>query len=177
MKVWEKQRVSSWELLEGQKNPAPMSWAWFGAVRMEKKLLRYDDAFHRLKFHSHHAVKSINHYMEPVPLPEEDIDMVPEIKEEMKPDTPCSSDQSPRGPPLTPIMGAIPSTKKPKAPRKKRQTKAMAAAAQAAAAAASPQLPGPVPPQQNIGGPTGPVGQPPNMVCTCLLFPEQNIMC
>lgn len=120
LQVWEKQRVSPWEIIECQRNPAPLSWAWFGAVKMERKTLRYEDTHRLLKFHTHGLVKEPSHYLEPVPLPQEEIDLKPEIKEEIiKPDTPMS-DQSPRtiGPPLSR------SNSKPKAPRKRRQTKA-----------------------------------------------------
>lgn len=41
LRLHEKQRVSPWDIIEGQKTPAPLSWAWFGAVRMERKPLRY----------------------------------------------------------------------------------------------------------------------------------------
>ncbi|MBM6588391.1 hypothetical protein, partial [Streptococcus pneumoniae] len=37
LQVAEKQKVSPWDLLEGHKNPSPLSWTWFGAVRIERK--------------------------------------------------------------------------------------------------------------------------------------------
>jgi mediator of RNA polymerase II transcription subunit 12 len=130
--VWEKQKVSPWEIIEGQKNPAQISWGWFGAVKMERKPLRYEDAHRLSRFHAHNLQKPNSHFLEPVPLPPEDIDVKPEIiiKEEiiLKPDTPMS-DQSPRG-------AIVPPGRKPKAPRKRRQTKAQ----QAAAAAQAPQI-------------------------------------
>ncbi|CAG7719777.1 unnamed protein product [Allacma fusca] len=161
LQVWEKQRVSPWELLEGQRNPAPLSWAWFGAVKMERKPLRYEESHRLLKYHAHSLVKPATHFLEPPPLPPEDVDVKPEIiiKEEIpvKPDTP-SSDQSPRG---TPAPG-----RKPKAPRKKRQTKAQQQQAAAAAAAAqqiaTPVNPPPVPnnPPVRPGSPYGAPGAP-----------------
>lgn len=129
--------MSPWELLEGQRNPAPLSWSWFGAVKMERKPLRYEDAHRLNKFHTHNFVKPSSYFLEPVPLPPEDIDVKPEIhiKEEinLKPDTPISmmSDQSPRGP--------IPKVTKPKLPRKKRLTKAQQEQQKIAAAQAAVQ--------------------------------------
>ena len=38
-----KQKPSPWEILEGHKNPAPLSLAWFGAVKMERKPLMYEE--------------------------------------------------------------------------------------------------------------------------------------
>lgn len=43
----EKQKLSPWDLLDGHRNPAPLSWAWFGATRLERKPLKYEEA-HRL---------------------------------------------------------------------------------------------------------------------------------
>jgi len=140
--VWEKQKVSPWEIIEGQKNPASLSWGWFGAVKMERKPLRYEESYRLQRFHTHNLVKSNSHFLEPVPLPPEDIDVKPEIsvKEEiiLKPDTPLS-DQSPRG-------AIVPPGRKPKAPRKRRQTKAQAAAA----AAQPPQINSPSQPPPTL---------------------------
>ena len=38
-----KYKVVAWDLLEGHKNPAPLSWVWFGAVRLERKTLKYEE--------------------------------------------------------------------------------------------------------------------------------------
>lgn len=43
----EKQKLSPWDILDGHRNPAPLSWAWFGATRLERKPLKYEEA-HRL---------------------------------------------------------------------------------------------------------------------------------
>ena len=37
LQVSEKQKVNPWDILEGHKNPAPLSWTWFGAVKYERK--------------------------------------------------------------------------------------------------------------------------------------------
>lgn len=72
--MFEKQRVSPWDLLEGHKNPAPLSWSWFGAVRMERKPLWYEDTHRLLKYHTHSLLKSPAYFLDPPPLPVEDLD-------------------------------------------------------------------------------------------------------
>ncbi|OWR43228.1 mediator of RNA polymerase 2 transcription subunit 12 protein [Danaus plexippus plexippus] len=66
LRLTDKQRVSSWELVEGGRNPAPLSWAWFAATKIERKPLTYENA--------HSLVKPLSHYLEPLPLPPEDLD-------------------------------------------------------------------------------------------------------
>ncbi len=43
LQVSGKQKVAPWDLLEGHKNPAPLSWSWFGAVRLERRPLKYEE--------------------------------------------------------------------------------------------------------------------------------------
>lgn len=74
LQVSEKQRVPPWDLLEGHKNPAPLSWSWFGAVRIERKPLWYEENHRLLKYHTHSLVKSSSYFLEPLPLPPEDLD-------------------------------------------------------------------------------------------------------
>jgi mediator of RNA polymerase II transcription subunit 12 len=75
----DKQRVSVWDLLEGHKNPAPLSWAWFGAVKMERKpLLSFEESHRLLKYHTHSLVKPSSYYYEPLPLPPEDLEPLPD---------------------------------------------------------------------------------------------------
>ncbi|XP_060517503.1 mediator of RNA polymerase II transcription subunit 12 isoform X2 [Cylas formicarius] len=91
LQVTDKQRVSSWDILEGMKNPPPLSWSWFGAVRLERKPLTCEDTHRLLKFHTHNLQKPSSHYLDPPPLPPEDLEPIPD-----KPaDTPSSVDQSP----------------------------------------------------------------------------------
>ena len=70
----EKQRVSAWEILEGHKNPAPLSWSWFSAVRIERKPLWYEENHRLLKYHTHSLVKPSSYFLEPLPLPPEDME-------------------------------------------------------------------------------------------------------
>ncbi|XP_053952876.1 mediator of RNA polymerase II transcription subunit 12 [Anastrepha ludens] len=98
LRISDKQRISVWDILEGHKNPAPLSWVWFGAVKSERKSLTYEETHRSLKYHGHSLVKPYNYFYEPLALPPEDIEPAPEkisIKDEMKPDTPSSVDQSP----------------------------------------------------------------------------------
>lgn len=74
----DKQRVSSWDLLEGMKNPAPLSWAWFGAVRLERRPLACEDTHRLLKYHTHNLQRPASHYLDPPPLPPEDLEPVPD---------------------------------------------------------------------------------------------------
>lgn len=67
LRATEKHKVNSWDLLEGNsKNPAPLSWAWFGAIRMERRQLKYEKSFHALKYHTHNLVKTRSYFYEPL---------------------------------------------------------------------------------------------------------------
>lgn len=73
LQVAEKQKVSPWDLLEGHKNPSPLSWTWFGAVRIERKPLRGEENHYLLARHNHSFRKPTSYYLEPPPLPPEDV--------------------------------------------------------------------------------------------------------
>ena len=62
-----------WGLLEGHKNPAPLLWSWFGAVKMERKPLAYEGSHRLLKYHTHRLVKPNSYFYEPLQLPPEDL--------------------------------------------------------------------------------------------------------
>ncbi|XP_046392614.1 mediator of RNA polymerase II transcription subunit 12-like protein isoform X2 [Ischnura elegans] len=72
LQVAEKLRVAPWDLLEGHRNPAPLSWAWFGAVRVERRPLWYEDTHRLLRYHTHSLLRSPSHFLDPPPLPVED---------------------------------------------------------------------------------------------------------
>lgn len=74
LQICEKQRVSPWDILEGHKNPAPLSWSWFGAIRLERKPLWFEENHRLLKYHTHSMVRTPVFYMEPPPLPPEDLE-------------------------------------------------------------------------------------------------------
>ncbi|KAM4040633.1 mediator of RNA polymerase II transcription subunit 12-like protein isoform 3-T5 [Anomaloglossus baeobatrachus] len=83
LQVSTKQKVSSWDLFEGHKNPAPLSWAWFGTVRVDRKAIKYEEQHHLLLYHTHPKPKPPSYYLEPLLLP-------PEEDEEEEPSTPVS---------------------------------------------------------------------------------------
>ncbi|KFP64205.1 Mediator of RNA polymerase II transcription subunit 12-like, partial [Cariama cristata] len=84
LQVSTKQKVSPWDLFEGHKNPAPLSWAWFGTVRVDKKVIKYEEQQHLLLYHTHTKPKPRSYYLEPLPLPPEE--------EEEEPTTPVSQE-------------------------------------------------------------------------------------
>lgn len=129
-RLHEKQRVSPWEILEGHKTVAPLSWAWFGAVRIERKPLRHQEVQRLLRHHTHALHKPASYYLEHPLLPPEDLEpLVVEktiIKEEICFKTEPTSDQSPRG-----------GTKRGQKTNQRRPRGRRGAAAAAAAAAAA----------------------------------------
>ncbi|KAM9696029.1 mediator of RNA polymerase II transcription subunit 12-like protein isoform 7-T9 [Dama dama] len=72
LQVSTKQKVSPWDLFEGQKNPAPLSWAWFGTVRVDRKVIKYEEQHHLFLYHTHPTPKPRSYYLEPLPLPPEE---------------------------------------------------------------------------------------------------------
>lgn len=71
LRATEKQKVNTWDLIEGNsKNPAPLSWAWFGAVKMERRPLKYERGFDLLKYHTHNLAKSRSYFYEPLVIKE-----------------------------------------------------------------------------------------------------------
>ncbi|XP_032668438.1 mediator of RNA polymerase II transcription subunit 12 isoform X2 [Odontomachus brunneus] len=92
LQVCDSQRVSAWELLEGHKNPAPLSWAWFRAIKLERKPLTYQNAHKLLRYHTHSQIRPANHYLDPPPLPPEDLEPDKKESEPGKADTPMSID-------------------------------------------------------------------------------------
>lgn len=60
--------------MEGHKNPSPLSWAWFGAVRIERKPLRYEQDFRRLLHHTHPRRRPLSYFLNPAPDKEDDQD-------------------------------------------------------------------------------------------------------
>ena len=58
--------------MEGSKNPSPLSWAWFGAVRIERKPLRYEQDFRRLLHHTHPRRRPLSYFLTPEKEEEQD---------------------------------------------------------------------------------------------------------
>ncbi|XP_065496636.1 mediator of RNA polymerase II transcription subunit 12-like protein [Caloenas nicobarica] len=87
LQVSTKQKVSPWDLFEGHRSPAPLSWAWFGTVRVDRKVMKYKEQQHLLLHHTHTKPRPRSYYLEPLALP----------PEEEEPSTPVS--QEPEGRP------------------------------------------------------------------------------
>ncbi|CAH1781069.1 unnamed protein product [Owenia fusiformis] len=87
LQVDQKMKVSPWDLLEGHKNPAPLSWSWFGAVKMERKPLKYEEQHRLLLYHTHNLEKPASHYLDPPVLPPEDLEPPPDKQEKAKTQT------------------------------------------------------------------------------------------
>jgi len=86
LQVSEKQKISPWDILEGFKNPAPLSWHWFQAVKTERKPLKYEEAFHAMRYMKNSFIKDSSHYLSPPPLPQEDLEPSKDAKEDDKND-------------------------------------------------------------------------------------------
>ncbi|XP_062609383.1 mediator of RNA polymerase II transcription subunit 12-like protein isoform X4 [Saccostrea cucullata] len=80
--VAKKEKISPWEVIEGYKNPPPLSWHFFGAVKQEKKPLKYEDQHRLLLYHTHSLRQPLAHFLDPPSLPPEDLEPVPEKTED-----------------------------------------------------------------------------------------------
>ncbi|KAF6385124.1 mediator complex subunit 12L [Rhinolophus ferrumequinum] len=114
LQVSTKQKVSPWDLFEGQKNPAPLSWAWFGTVRMDRKVIKYEEQHHLLLYHTHPMPKPRSYYLEPLPLPPEE--------EEEEPTSPVSQEPERKSAELS-DQGKTTTDEEKKTKGRKRKTK------------------------------------------------------
>uniref|UniRef100_A0A8D1BBG4 Mediator complex subunit 12L n=1 Tax=Sus scrofa TaxID=9823 RepID=A0A8D1BBG4_PIG len=114
LQVSTKQKVSPWDLFEGQKNPAPLSWAWFGTVRMDRKVVKYEEQHHLLLYHTHPMPKPRSYYLEPLPLPPEE--------EEEEPTSPISQEPERKSAELS-DQGKTATDEEKKTKGRKRKTK------------------------------------------------------
>merc|ERR1719300_2303898 len=67
LQVAEKQKVSPWDILEGHKNPAPLAWSMFQAIKTERKPLKYEEAFQNMKYMKNTLLKPSSYYLEEPP--------------------------------------------------------------------------------------------------------------
>ncbi|XP_034988306.2 mediator of RNA polymerase II transcription subunit 12-like protein isoform X3 [Zootoca vivipara] len=116
LQVSTKQKVSPWDLFEGNRNPAPLSWAWFGTVRIDRKVIKYEEQQHLLLYHAHSKPKPRSYYLEPLPLPPE------EEEEEEEPASPASQEPERKSAELS-DQGKPSADEEKKAKGKKRKTK------------------------------------------------------
>ena len=55
VRVQDTKEISSWDILEGTKNSGPLMLSWFGAVRMKRKPLKYEEQRRLVRFHTHQS--------------------------------------------------------------------------------------------------------------------------
>ncbi|XP_078403088.1 mediator of RNA polymerase II transcription subunit 12 isoform X3 [Cetorhinus maximus] len=111
LQVSTKQKISPWDVFEGMKHSAPLSWGWFGTVRVDRKVTKFEEQHRLLLYHTHLKPKPRSYYLEPLPLPpEEEEPPVPIIPE---PEKTAAEPPKLEKPNTT-------EEKKKKAPRKKR---------------------------------------------------------
>ena len=67
-----KQKISPWDVFEGLKNSAPLSWGWFGTVKVDRKVTKLEEQQRFLLYHTHLKPKPRTYYLEPLPLPPEE---------------------------------------------------------------------------------------------------------
>ncbi|KAM5146559.1 mediator of RNA polymerase II transcription subunit 12-like [Mantella aurantiaca] len=72
LQVSTKQKISPWDLFEGLKQSAPLSWGWFGTVRVDRRVSRMEEQQRLLLYHTHLKPKARTYYLEPLSLPPED---------------------------------------------------------------------------------------------------------
>uniref|UniRef100_A0A8C5PYK2 Mediator complex subunit 12 n=1 Tax=Leptobrachium leishanense TaxID=445787 RepID=A0A8C5PYK2_9ANUR len=72
LQVSTKQKISPWDLFEGLKQSAPLSWGWFGTVRVDRRVSRLEEQQRLLLYHTHIKPKPRTFYLEPLSLPPED---------------------------------------------------------------------------------------------------------
>lgn len=67
------------------KHSAPLSWGWFGTVRVDRKVTKFEEQHRLLLYHTHLKPKPRSYYLEPLPLPpEEEEPPVPVVPEPEK---------------------------------------------------------------------------------------------
>lgn len=85
LQVSTKQKISPWDVFEGLKHSAPLSWGWFGTVRVDRKIAKFEEQQRFLLYHTHLKPKPRSYYLEPLPLPpEEEEPLTPLPKEPEK---------------------------------------------------------------------------------------------
>uniref|UniRef100_A0A673N670 Mediator of RNA polymerase II transcription subunit 12-like n=1 Tax=Sinocyclocheilus rhinocerous TaxID=307959 RepID=A0A673N670_9TELE len=72
LQVSTKQKISPWDVFEGLKYSAPLSWGWFGSVRVDRKVTKYEEQQRLLLYHTHIKPKQRSYYLAPLNLPQEE---------------------------------------------------------------------------------------------------------
>uniref|UniRef100_A0A674A6P0 Mediator complex subunit 12 n=1 Tax=Salmo trutta TaxID=8032 RepID=A0A674A6P0_SALTR len=114
LQVSNKQKISPWDVFEGLKHSAPLSWGWFGTVRVDRKVTKFEEQQRFLLYHTHLKPKPRSYYLEPLPLPPEEeepptpVPQEPEKKmEALKPEKRGPGLDTPYRPARNPQMGKI----------------------------------------------------------------------
>lgn len=82
LQVSTKQKISPWDVFEGLKHSAPLSWGWFGTVRVDRKVTKFEEQQRFLLYHTHLKPKPRSYYLEPLPLPPEDEEPLTPVSQE-----------------------------------------------------------------------------------------------
>lgn len=69
-------------MFEGLKHSAPLSWGWFGTVRVDRKIAKFEEQQRFLLYHTHLKPKPRSYYLEPLPLPPEEEEPLTPISQE-----------------------------------------------------------------------------------------------
>ena len=105
-----KEKINTWELIEGVKNASSLCLSWYGSSKLEKKMLRYEYQQKLLVRHNHMNIhKELTYFKEKPEVPSDIMDAV-------EPYVPVVAPLPPPPPPQTsistPLGGAIPNVKK-----------------------------------------------------------------
>uniref|UniRef100_A0A3B4B7V0 Mediator complex subunit Med12 domain-containing protein n=1 Tax=Periophthalmus magnuspinnatus TaxID=409849 RepID=A0A3B4B7V0_9GOBI len=82
LQVSTKQKISPWDVFEGLKHSAPLSWGWFGTVRVDRKVTKFEEQQRLLLYHTHLKPKPRSYYLEPLPLPPEEEEPLTPVSQE-----------------------------------------------------------------------------------------------
>lgn len=82
LQVSTKQKISPWDVFEGLKHSAPLSWGWFGTVRVDRKVTKFEEQQRFLLYHTHLKPKPCSYYLEPLPLPPEEEEPLTPVSQE-----------------------------------------------------------------------------------------------
>lgn len=82
LQVSTKQKISPWDVFEGLKHSAPLSWGWFGTIRVDRKVTKFEEQQRFLLYHTHLKPKPRSYYLEPLPLPPEEEEPLTPVSQE-----------------------------------------------------------------------------------------------
>uniref|UniRef100_A0A7N6APD7 Mediator complex subunit Med12 domain-containing protein n=1 Tax=Anabas testudineus TaxID=64144 RepID=A0A7N6APD7_ANATE len=82
LQVSTKQKISPWDVFEGLKHSAPLSWGWFGTVRVDRKVTKFEEQQRFLLYHTHLKPKPRSYYLEPLPMPPEEEEPLTPVSQE-----------------------------------------------------------------------------------------------